>query len=756
MNELPGIVKDLALILISAGIITYIFKIIKQPAVLGYILAGFILSPYFPWYFSVQDHHSIEVWSEIGVIFLLFALGLEFSFKKLVNVGASAFLTATSVLITMFSLGFLVGKLLGWGDMDCLFLASMLPMSSTSIIIKLFDDNNLKNHKFASIVFGTLVVEDLFAVLMMVLLSTIAVSKSVSGEELIFCIAKLLFFLVLWFVVGIYLLPSFFKHARKWLNDENLLVISIGLCLLMVILATGVGFSSALGAFVMGSILAETVEGAHIEKLIKSIKDLFGAVFFVSVGMMVDPHIIVEYIVPILVISLVVVIFQPLSSGFGVLMSGQNLKTAIQAGFSLSQVGEFAFILATLGISLNVISPEIYPIIVSVSILTTLISSYMIKWAVPFYDLIYPKIPVNVRTFLDEFSISSSSLNTDNNWTKLRNRTILRMVIYSVIIIAIILLFNLFLYPFIDKFTGNFSPIVRFVVTSCAIIPCIMSMVNINPEYHDIYVKLREDVKFNRGKLLFIMILKSFLSSLYMMFVVESCFDTSLLVNILVFMGTMALIYFLPNKHGFSLSKAETQFLVNFHAKENEENRKVPLKKHIANKLSGKDIQMNNVEISSTSKYVGVTLAASQIKSKFGINIVKIIRGNKQINVPSANEIIFPGDILYYLGSEEQVTEFLIDLDSNQTLEQEEVIEEIFLKSFVVNDESELVSVSIRECGIRDKTGCMVVGIERHSESYMNPNIDMAFEVGDLVWVVGDKYQINKLVEEKIWAIKVK
>ena len=366
MSHLPDLMKDLALILISAGIFTIIFKWLKQPLVLGYIVAGLLAGPYIDIFPSVIDTESINVWAEIGVVFLLFALGLEFSFKKLVNVGGTAAIAATTEVISMLVIGYCLGMALGWSTMDSIFLGGMLSMSSTTIIIKAFTDLGLRNQKFTGIVFGTLIVEDLVAILMMVLLSTIAATNNFTGEVMFESIIRVIFFLILWFVIGIYFLPAFFKKAKKLMNDETLLIISLGLCLGMVALSVKTGFSAALGAFIMGSILAETIEAEHIEHIIKPVKDLFGAIFFVSVGMLVDPAILVEYAWPVIIITLVTIIGKAIFSSLGVLLSGQALKTSIQSGFSLAQIGEFAFIIASLGVSLQVIGDHIYPIIVAV------------------------------------------------------------------------------------------------------------------------------------------------------------------------------------------------------------------------------------------------------------------------------------------------------------------------------------------------------------------------------------------------------
>ena len=450
MEEL-NLVHDLALIFISAGIITLIFKQLKQPLVLGYIVAGILIGPHFALFPDVVAVKSVNEWSEIGVIFLLFALGLEFSIKKLLNVGGSALITAVTEVLAMLCIGFFVGYLLGWTVLESIFLGGMLSMSSTTIIIKAFSDLNLRNQKFTSIVFGTLVVEDIVAILMMVMLSTVAISKNFAGGDMIFSLLKLLFFLILCFLVGIYVLPTFFRKFRKVMNDETLLITSIGLCFGLVLLASSLGFSVALGAFLMGSILAETIEGIHIEHLTKNIKDLFGAVFFVSVGMMVDPSILVQYWLPILILTLVTIFGKAIFSSAGVLLSGQSLKTSLQSGFSLAQIGEFAFIIAALGFHLGVMREFIYPVIITISVITTFTTPYFIRLANPFYEWLNPKLPIKVKTFLDNYSTGNDLVKSVSDWKKLLRFYMTNILIYSVLLIAVILAFYYFICPFIRE-----------------------------------------------------------------------------------------------------------------------------------------------------------------------------------------------------------------------------------------------------------------------------------------------------------------
>ena len=433
MSHLEPLIADLALILICAGIMTLLFKSLKQPIVLGYIVAGFLASPNMPYMPSVSDMHGVHLWSEIGVIFLLFALGLEFSFKKILNMGAAPIIAAMAIIFGMMYVGSLAGYLFGWSEMDCIYLGGMLAMSSTTINFKAFDDMGVRKERFANLVLSVLIIEDILAIVLMVMLSTLAVSKEFEGTQMLNSILQLGFFLVLWFVVGIYLIPLFLKKAKKLMNDETLLITALAMCFGMVVFASAVGFSAAFGAFVMGSILSETVEVHKIEHLVSPVKNLFGAIFFVSVGMMVDVALIIEYIVPILCLIAAIMLGQTIWSTCAFLISGQSLKTSMQCSFSLTQIGEFAFILATLGTSLHVTSDFLYPIVVAVSVFTTFTTPYMIRLAEPAYNTVVRIMPVKWR---EKIESNASDEDDEPETDEMRQlwRTELKKFIFIILI----------------------------------------------------------------------------------------------------------------------------------------------------------------------------------------------------------------------------------------------------------------------------------------------------------------------------------
>ena len=753
MHEEINLVSDLALILISAGITTLIFRRLKQPLVLGYIVAGFLISPYFDLFPTVIGKESVSEWSEIGIIFLLFALGLEFSFKKLINVGGSALITAVTEVITMVSIGFLIGHLLGWSTMESIFLGGMLAMSSTTIIIKAFDDLGLRKQKFTTIVFGTLIVEDIVAILMMVMLSTVAVSQSVNGGDLIISLLKLAFFLVLCFIVGIYVFPTFFRYASKWMNDETLLIISIGLCFGLVVLATNLGFSAALGAFIMGSILAETIEGEHIEHLIKNIKDLFGAIFFVSVGMMVNPAILVQYWFPILILTLVTIFGKSLFSSVGVLLSGQPLKVSIQSGFSLAQIGEFAFIIAALGHSLGVLREFIYPIIVTISVITTFTTPYFIRLANPFYDWLNPRLPFKFKTFLDNYSSGGDLVKDESDWNKLLKYYLTNIMIYSVLIIAILLCFTHFVYPFtIEKLSSRLPNLlinlINALITLISMIPFLMGLMTAGRSKKELIRRIyTADSSFNRRKLTTLTLFRIFLGTFWITVVLFVNFHMTAWPAIFI---ALAIIVFLiyAQKYFKTHWSMEERFMSNLNQKEIYEKQKNPLTNSInTSQLSNRDIHLESLTVSPDSPFIGKKIKELELRKNYGVNIVKITRGHKEIYFPSGDEPIYPSDQLMAIGTDEQITSFTNVMEIHEQDDFAKVKErpEIKLSSFIIENDSSLLGKNVGNSGIRD-IGCMIVGVDRNNESFVNPDMTLEFKKGDIVWIVGEKEKARKAI----------
>ena len=747
MSHLPALITDLAIILASAGVMTLVFKRLKQPLVLGYIVAGIIAGPHFPLTPTVMDSGNIQTWADIGVVFLLFALGLEFSFKKLMKVGGPAIIAALTIIFGMVMLGYLVGIAMGWKQMDSIFLGGMLSMSSTSIIYKAFEDLGLRTQRFTGLVLGILVIEDLVAIVLMVVLSTMAVSQNFEGVEMFYSIGKLMFFLLLWFLTGIYIIPTFFRRTRLLMGDETMLIVSLGLCLLMVAFATYVGFSSALGAFVMGSILAETVEAETIERLVRPVKDLFAAIFFVSVGMMVDPNMIIQYIVPIVIIILTVVIGQSTFGTCGVMLAGQPLKTALQSGFCLTQIGEFAFIIAGLGTSMGVTSNFLYPIVVAVSVITTFLTPYMIRAAGPAYPFVDRHLPRKWKRILEHYSLGTRTVNHESNWKSLLTSLIRITVIYSVIIIAILIVALNILVPLVKAhFPGNWGSLLCAVAILLLMAPFLRAIVakkNNSAEFQSLWA----DGNFNRAYLVSLVVFRFVLVIVYIMIVMMSLFKASIAILLGVACVVTALIFYSRYLKKQSI-QIERNFLRNFRVREMYARRagaKVPPR--FAGHLLSRDLHLSDFVIPAESLWAGKTLAELQLATRFDIMVVAIFRGQACLNIPGGKERIYPQDRIQVIGSDEQLERFGTTLQSMTIPPSDTDLtqSEMCLKQFIVTKDSLYNGKSIRESGIRDVHHCVVVGVERGKSSLRNPDADTVFQEGDWVWVVGEETDVRHL-----------
>lgn len=749
MSELPPLISDLALILICAGVMTLIFKRLKQPLVLGYIVAGFLASPHFELTPSVIDTTSIHTWSEIGVIFLLFALGLEFSFKKLMKVGGTAVIAASSIIFSMILIGMVVAWTFGWKSMDCLYLGGMLAMSSTTIIYKAFDDLGLRQQRFAGLVLSILIIEDILAIVLMVLLSTVAVSQNFEGGEMVYSIGKLVFFLILWFVVGIYLIPIFLKRSKKWVSNETMLILSLAMCFGMVVLAAKVGFSPAFGAFIMGSILAETIEAETIEKLVAPVKDLFGAIFFVSVGMMVDPAMIVEYIGPILAITLAVILGQTIFGTCGVVLSGQPLKVAMQCGFSLTQIGEFAFIIAALGVSLNVTSSFLYPIVVAVSVITTFLTPYMIRLAVPAYNVVEKKMPEKWKRMLEHYTAGSQTVNSENNWKKLLMDIARIVAIYTVLCIAVILVSFQFVLPLIymvlPEFWAKLAGALFMIVCISPFLRAIVMKKNHSVEFQALW----QDNRFNRAPLVSTIVLRMIIAVGFILFIIKNLFEASimLLIGIAIVLVVLMMLSRRLKKHSIIM---ERTFMQNLNFRDTHEEFQGKKRPKYEGHLLSRDLHLSDFDIPADSLWAGYTLRELNLGNKYGVHVASIIRGLHRINIPGANVRLFPGDTIQVIGTDEQLSEFSRQVERVSNAAEENEIEkrEMHLKQFVVDAQSPFLNTTIKDSGIRNGFRCLVVGVEKDNGNLMSPEAHMLLEEGDVVWVVGEKEDVYQLVDK--------
>lgn len=711
------------------------FRALKQPVVLGYIVAGFLVGPYFRWLPNVVDSESVKVWAEIGVIFLLFALGLEFSFKKLARVGAPASITAIIEVSGMIVIGYFIGRMFSWNPMDSLFLGGILAISSTTIIIRAFDELQVKTRGFAKLVFGVLIIEDLVAILLLVVLTTVSVSREFSGQELAITLIKFSFFLTLWFLLGIFLIPTFMKRVKNYLSSETLLVVALGLCFLMVVLAAKVGFSPALGAFIMGSILAETPEGERIEHMIIPIKDLFGAIFFVSVGMLINPDILVSYAIPILVITFATIIGKFWTTTFGALLAGQSLRHSVQAGMSLAQIGEFSFIIASLGLNLNVTSDFLYPIAISVSAITTFTTPYLIRSADHVINLIETKLPLPWVKALETFRTTTTGAESD--WPILVRKAVLKIFANSVVMTSIFLLVVFYLNPWLEDQIGQneFAHALSLVVAFTLSAPFLLAILG-RKISSTISLSLGTDGRFVRPLMVFDVLRWAFALTL-----------TAMLASQIVSLGVVILflclvlatsIYVYSRYFEKVYTWFESRFVQNLNAKEIEQRHgKLP-------PLAPWDAHLAELQVAPDSDLVGKKLSENMIRERFGVTVALIERGSRVIPAPGRDEIIFPGDFLQVIGTDEQINQFRIHCDTGTFgLSKSDI--DFVLQPVFVHEGAFYANKSIRECGLREETKGLVVGIEKQGNRTLNPDSSIVIEPGDLLWVVGDADRLQKL-----------
>ena len=748
MSELPYLVKDLALILIVAGVVTIVFKKLKQPLVLGYVVAGFLVSPHMPYTMSVVDKADISTWGDIGVMFLLFSLGLDFSFKKILKMGISPVITTCSVVFCMMMLGIVVGHAFGWSRMDCIFLGGMLAMSSTTIIYKAFDDLGLRQQRFAGLVMSVLILEDILAIVLMVMLSAVAIGGNPDGGEMLGSVMKIGFFLILWFVVGIFLIPWMLRSMRKLINNETLLIVSLGLCCAMAVLSTKVGFSSAFGAFVMGSILAETVEADRIIKLVEPVKNLFGAVFFVSVGMLVDPHVLVEYAVPIVCLVLTILVGQAVFGTFSFMLSGQQLKPAMQCGFSMAQIGEFSFIIASLGLSLGVIGEFLYPVVVAVSVITTFLTPYMIRAANPCYSMLERRLPGRWIAALNNVTLSRRPVNTGRKWKSLLVQMLRVTVIYAILSGAAIALMFTFFLPFVRHVLPHWwANAVCGLATLLVISPFLRAIV-MKKNHSEEFKALWAENVYNRFPLVFTILVRLAVASAFVFYI---CNYLTRFTNALMFSIALAAIALMVISRSLKRRsiKMERMFLQNLRSREIEAEvmgRKRPL---YEGRLLDRDVHIADFDVPEDTLWAGKTLRQLALASKYGVHVSSILRGILRINIPNGDTIIFPCDKIQAIGSDDQLTAFGSAL-VREVRQKDPDIEKrkMKLRQAVIREGGAFAGKTMKESGIRDKFNCMVVGIEEGKENLSPVAPSRIIMAGDIIWIVGEEEDIMRFNAE--------
>ena len=749
MSGLPPLIQDLALMLIVAGIVTIIFKRLKQPLVLGYIVAGFLVSPHMPYTASVADTANIHLWADIGVMFLLFSLGLDFSFKKILRMGVSPFISTMAIIFSMSMLGVCVGHSFGWSRMDCIFLGGMLAMSSTTIIYKAFDDLGLRQQQFAGLVMSVLILEDILAIVMMVMLSAIASGNSPDGSQMLESVVKIGFFLILWLVVGIFAIPIFLRSVRRQINNEVLLIVSLGLCCAMAVFSTKVGFSSAFGAFIMGSILAETIEAEKIEQLVEPVKNLFGAIFFVSVGMLVDPQILINYAWPIATLVLTILIGQALFGSFAFMLAGESLKSAMRCGFSMAQIGEFSFIIASLGLSLGVISDFLYPVVVAVSVITTFLTPYMIRLATPAYNALEHRLPTRLIRSLNQLSMSHPDSQQQSAWRRLLTQMALNTVVYSILTSATIALTFTFVLPFTRKLLPGwtlhwYANAITGLLTVLLIAPFLRAMVmkkNRSEEWKQLW---RESNR-NRLPLLFTILVRVMIAVAFIFYICNylSRFSNALMITLGVVVVALIIVSRTIKRRSILL---ERLFINNLRSRDIEaqiQGKKRPL---YEGKLLDRDIHIAEFTVPANSQWMGRTLKSLNLGQKYGVHVSSILRGGCRLNIPDGDYPIYPYDRLQVIGSDDQMATFAHALQTEVIAEDPDLEQrQMKLRQLIISADSPFVGKTLVESGIRSRYSCMVVGIEEGKENLSPVRPNRRFQEGDILWIVGEEESLNAI-----------
>lgn len=738
--HLPALIQDLAVILGVAAVITFIFRRIKQPVVLGYIVAGIIVGPYTPDVFSVTDNSSLKVWAELGVIFLMFNLGLEFSFRRLASVGMSAGITATIQIITMLLLGVGTARVLGWSRMDAAFFGCMIAVSSTTIIIKALEELGLKSKRFAELVFGILIVEDLAAILMLVALTNIATTSEVGGLQLLMAGGKLAIVVGAWFVVGMFIVPRSVKSVSRHGNDEMLTVVAISLCLALVALAAHFHYSVALGAFIMGSILAESTEVKRIEHLVQPLRDIFGAVFFVSVGMLLNPHTILDNMGAVALVSAVIIVGKLLSVTMGALLTGQTVKNSVQTGFSMAQVGEFSFIIASLGLTYKVIDERLYPIIVASSLITTFTTPYLIKSSANIANRIEGAIPPRTRQYIENYIAWFQTRSVPSDRRKQMTRTIVQWILNSIVVISFFTIAASRLMPFIGQYIqeGYTARTLGWIVAFVFSAPSIWAMLVID----------RDDAKAENAPSRFLKGSTQFIARVLTVALVGllSVSFFPALITLAITFAVFSVIFIVFKRRIEEYYRwMETQFRSGFQADGEGATNGQPL-----HRLAPWDAHLVEVRVPARSFVVGHTLLDLQLREKYGLNVVIIVRDGENIVAPMATETIYPSDALLCFATDAEIERFREDLDatSEPLATIQEDAESYELRRFKIAAGTRFDGVSIRGSGIRERFNCMVVGLERDGQRIRSPHSLMPLQEHDVLWIVGHRKHLQILADE--------
>ena len=744
MSHLPAIIGDLAYILICAGLVTLLFKRLGQPLVLGYIVAGFVAGPHMSFTPTVGDTGSIQTWADIGVIFLMFTLGLEFSVKKIFKMGIRPVVAACVVMFCMMSLGDLVGHLLGWSSINSLFLGGMLAMSSTTIIYKAFDDLGLRQKKFAGEVLSVLILEDILGILLMVVLSAVAVSRHLEGMSLALSLMKLAFFLILWFTIGVFVLPIFLKKSQRWMSGETILIVSVGLCFALVALAAKVGYSSALGAFMMGSIMAETTHAETIERVVAPVKDLFGAIFFVSVGMLVDPAIIVAYWPAVCVITLTIIFGQMIFGTLSFVLSGESLRTAMQCGFSLTQIGEFAFIIASMGISLGVMSDFLYPVVVAVSVVTTFLTPYMIKAALPAYSMLARLIPERALNRLD--SRGSAGNESRSEWHTLLHALAMQTIIYFTLSVAVATLSLGAFVPLLRAVLGLYAGSALALLLTLALLSPLLRAIVMRKNHSLEWQSIAKRGRWPRMWLRLTLVIRAALATAVVWYVVHliSPFGGNLRHVVHAALALLSVMLCVWSRWVKWCSiRLERRFVENLRMREVSASRRSATPGY-AGRLLSHNMHLAHVTLPAGSAMGGQTLEHLALGRRYGIHVAAIVRGSLRLNIPDGSTKLFPGDTIEAIGDDQSLGRLAERIEAHVVnLPPDDESHRLSLQRYIVGQDCPVCGRTLGQSRLRDKYRLMAVGFEDEDGSIDAASPSRLISEGDTLWIIGEEKDVK-------------
>jgi CPA2 family monovalent cation:H+ antiporter-2 len=742
--HLHQFINDFGVILLTSAIIGLIFKWLSQPVSLAYLVAGFLLGPHFPLFTTITNEEVVKVWAEIGIIFVFFNLGLELSFKKFRTIGPKSLVAAMIEIPGCFFVGYIVGDYFNFTFMERVFLGAIMSISSTTIISKSFEDLKFKSEKFASQVFGILIFEDVAAIILLVLLSTVAATQRLSGQELTNSVLKITFFLTIVFVAGTTLVPSLVRKIKSLLNDEMILLLASGFCLFMGIFASEFGLSAALGAFLMGMIFSNTSEVKRIEELTTPLRNIFTAIFFVSVGMMIDPKLMWQHISIILIVASLVILCKFVFVYSGCILSGIGQRDSTRASFSMAQIGEFSFIIAALGVQQNVISPSLYSIAIGVALITTFLTPFFISISDRVDHFLKKSLPERYLDFIDKYDKSTFVVISDPRQTIEIKEFLVRLVISNSFLIAITAI-SYRQFPKLIKIF-NFGPewikYISFVACLLLSTPFYWSL---------IYGKINQNImQLKTVRTILIHYVMNFVR--YILIALVLSVQVSLYVSTAIgAVGVVILLILvtrsLSKKIGSFYTWLERGFVRNLAPIEGGEliDKNIGPQAFFSQKKL--DTHMQIIKVSPNSIHIGKKLLDLKPRENFDVNLVMLQRGRK-VEVPTGNTVLCPLDEYGVVGEEEAIQNFTSYLDMELVGDelQMEDISNFDLYSIVVDGEHYLKDRHLREVFSGRHLLLRVVGIQRLEGRMQIPSPEFKFQTGDIVWLVGKKSDLDKLI----------